>query len=408
MSESHSTAPTLSDKPSKPHPDFPLFAHAAGVWAKKIRGKLHYFGPWSDPDGALKKYLEQKDDLHAGKLPRDDPAGLTVKTLANAFLNHKQALVNAGELAMQTWRKYKEVTDLIVSRFGKQRLVSDLGTDDFARLRNEMARRWGALRLRDFIQHIRSVFKYGTDAGLLDHAVRFGPGFARPSKKTMRLERAKRGPLMFQAAELRKMLEAAGQPLRAMILLGINCGFGNADCGTLPLSALDLDGGWVNYHRPKTGIDRRCALWPETVAALREALARRPAPKDKVHAGLVFVTKYGDSWFKEKTIDNPVSKEAKKLLDRLHINGRRGLGFYTLRHTFETIGGETKDQVAVDAVMGHADESMAAQYREGISDARLKTVSDCVRAWLFPPEACVPASALTEGSLDHDPSDPHV
>jgi hypothetical protein len=44
--------------------------------------------------------------------------------------------------------------------------------------------------------------------------------------------------------------------LKAMILLGINCGYGNADCGTLPLSALDLKNGWINYHRPKTGIVR--------------------------------------------------------------------------------------------------------------------------------------------------------
>src|SRR5262245_49783684 len=141
MSDAHSNAPAASGKPTKPnkpHPDFPLFPHAAGVWAKKIRGKLHYFGKWDDPDGALKKYLEQKDALHAGRKPRPDPEGLTVKELANAFLNHKQALVDAGELAPRSWADYKQTCDLLVRHLSKQRLVDDLGPDDFAALRKKM------------------------------------------------------------------------------------------------------------------------------------------------------------------------------------------------------------------------------------------------------------------------------
>lgn len=51
---------------------------------------------------------------------------------------------------------------------------------------------------------------------------------------------------MFEAQELRRLIAAANVQLKAMILLGVNCGFGNADCGTLPLSALDLDGGFVH------------------------------------------------------------------------------------------------------------------------------------------------------------------
>jgi integrase len=136
----------------------------------------------------------------------------------------------------------------------------------------------------------------------------------------------------------------------------------------------------------KTGQPRRAALWPETVAAIRDALAVRPAAKDPADEELVFLTAKGNPWHK-KIEDNPVSKETRKLLDALGINGHRN--FYALRHTFETVGGEARDQVAVDHVMGHSREDMASVYRERISDARLKAVTDHVRAWLFQPEAGV-------------------
>jgi hypothetical protein len=104
MSDTHPTAPAAAGKPAKPYPDFPLTPHPAGYWCKKIWGKLHYFGPWSDPDGALKKYLEQKEDLYAGRTPRADPAGLRVKDIANAYLIAKKDAVAAGELSPRPWR----------------------------------------------------------------------------------------------------------------------------------------------------------------------------------------------------------------------------------------------------------------------------------------------------------------
>jgi integrase len=368
------------EKPAKPHPNFPLFAHASGQWAKKIRGRMHYFGGWADPGAALENYRRQADDLHVGRTPRPEPAALTLKDVVNHFLNFKKALLDTGELAPRTWGEYKATADLLIGTFGKQRLVSDLGPDDFARLRNQMAERWGPVRLGNAIQRVRCLFKYAADAGLIDRAVRFGPGFARPSAKTLRLHRARQGLRMFEAGEIRRVLDATSGQLRAMLLLGINCGYGNADCGTLPLTGLDLDGGWVAYHRPKTGITRRCPLWPETVQALREVLAGRPAPKDSATEGLVFVTKFGQPWAKTES-NSPLSKELRKLLDALGIDG--GRNFYCLRHTFETIGGESRDQVAVDYLMGHSRGDMASVYRERISDGRLRAVTDHVREWLF-------------------------
>jgi integrase len=392
MSDTHSTAPAPSGKPAKPYPEFPLTAHPAGYWCKKIRGKLHYFGPWSDPDGALNKYLEQKDDLHAGRTPRPDPGALTAKDAANAFLNAKKTLVDAGELSPLTWADYKRVADDLVAHVGKARLVSDLAPEDFSGLRIKMAKKWGPHRLKKSVQYVRSLFKFIYESGLIDRPMRFGPAFKRPSAKTLRLHRAKQGPNLFTAEEVHQLLGVAGLQVKAMILLGINCGFGNSDCGNLPLAALDLERGWVDYPRPKTGIARRCALWPETVEALKVALARRPEPKDPAHAGLVFITKYRQSWFKTESA-GPLILEIRKLLNKLGINGRKGLGFYTLRHTFRTVADEAKDQPAADYIMGHEVPHMSSVYRETISDERLRAVADHVRAWLFTPKA---ANATTE------------
>src|SRR5438128_214050 len=59
VSDIYSTPPTGDGKPTRPSPDPPL-PHAEGAGAKKIRGKMHHFGPWDDPDGALKTGLSRQ------------------------------------------------------------------------------------------------------------------------------------------------------------------------------------------------------------------------------------------------------------------------------------------------------------------------------------------------------------
>jgi hypothetical protein len=258
-------------KPEKPYPGFPMFPHATKRWAKKIRGKLHYFGRWDDPGAALQKYLDQKDDLYAGRTPRVSGEGLTIAELCNHFLNTKRHLLDNGEITDGTFRDYYETCYRIVDTFSRNRLVDDLFADDFGLLRISLAKTRGPAALKNQIGNVRMVFKFGYDQLLIDKPIRYGQSFNKSSRKVLRIARNKNGPRMFEADELRKILETAKRPVKAMVLLGINCGFGQSDIANLPQSAIDFDNGWIEFPRPKTGIERRCQLWPETVEALREA-----------------------------------------------------------------------------------------------------------------------------------------
>ncbi len=389
------TAPTAT-KPGKPYPDFPLFPHATKRWAKKIRGKMHYFGPWSDWQGALKKYEQQAEEYRTGRELERERDALTVRGLVTRFLDSQRVKLAAGQLAPVTFTDCRRTCKLILDTFG-DRPIEGLSPRDFEQMLGDMARRgWGPVTIGNNVQRVRTVFSYAVGARLLDVPVSFGGGFRRPEKKVLRLARAAKGPRMIEATELRTVLQAAGARMRAMILLGINCGYGNHDVATLPIGALDLDAGWTHYPRPKTGIDRRCPLWPETVAALRGVLAHRGTPQRQEHAGLVLLTRRGQPWSKElamrEKLDasadaspgnaDPISRGFTVLLKRLGLH-RPGLGFYALRHTFETIAGGSKDQVAVDHIMGHDRGDMATLYRERIDDDRLRAVVEYVHRWLF-------------------------
>jgi integrase len=376
-------------KPAKPRPDFPLVANGNGQWSKQIRGKVYYFGPWEDPQAALSRYLDVRDDRQAGRTPRprnDDR--LTLGDLVNEFLNFKRQLVDSGELSARSHREYQATGKTLVTILGRSTVVEEIRPDDLLRVRNKLAETRGPIALGSEIGRCRVLLNFAYDQELTDKKVRFGKAFRKPSKKTLRQHKAKRdlanGKRFFEATEIRQLIDAAGVPMRAMIYLAINAGFGNADCGKLVASALDLDRGFVAFPRPKTGIDRLAFLWPKTIEAIQQAIAERPDHKREEDAELVFITKYGLPWFKETSSTNPVSQEFRKLLKATGLH-RHGVGFYALRHTFETVAGACRDQVAVNHVMGHMDNTMAGEYREAIGDDRLQHVAKTVRTWLFPP-----------------------
>ncbi len=351
-------------KPAKPYDGFPLFPHATGRWAKKIRGKFVFFGPWEDPFGALDRYTSQRDQLHAGLVPRGTPSppaevaaragsastsvrasspahavlnggdagaaqkrpgrkaappaglsaavrdaaeALTLRDLANRFLSAKQRRMEAGEMSPRSFNDLFHTAGLLLSGLGKDRRADDITQADFGKLRMHLAKGRGPISLGAHIQRIRSVFKFAFEAGLMERPMRFGPEFEKPTRKAVRQARNERPNRMFEPAEIKTLLTSAGVQMRAMILLGLNAGLGNTDLSSLPRAALDLKRGFVDFPRPKTQIPRRAPLWTETVDALRQALEARPKPKDPGTEDLVFVTKYGRAWVRN-TAPGPRSK----------------------------------------------------------------------------------------------------
>jgi integrase len=390
--------------------DFPLKVHkGTGRWIKKIRGVVYYFTTLAeDPSGveAHERYLKEKDDLEngRGRAQRDDR--LTVAELANRFLEFKSHLRDTGELRVRTFNGYYWACDALVHGIGKTRTVESLTPDDFGKLRIKLAKTKkgepkSAVALRNEMQRVRSIFKFAHDQGLIPAPVRFGQSFQKPKPDVIRRaraeHRAKHGDRMLEASELRAILEdVKDQPaLRAMVLLACNTGFGQTDLSSLPRRCVDLDKGIVDFARPKTGIERRIPLWPETTDAIRAYLKHRPKAKRRADAEKLFLTRCGSPWVKlSKSRRDPTKKgaggnvcdalggEFSKALVRLGIKRAR-VGFYSLRHGFETIAGETADQVAVDAVMGHVPQGMSAEYRERVGADRIFRVVQHVRRWLF-------------------------
>ena len=242
--------------------DFPLKVHpmGGGYWYKTVRGKFYYFGKVADDprgDQALKEWIRVKDDLYAGRPPTPAGGGFRLRDLLNKFLNDKRTLVESGELSPRTWEEYHQTCLLLADRIGKTRLVSTVGPDDFSKLRTHLAETRGPTGVGGEVGRVKMVFNHAVKSGWIPRLPVYGPNFKRPSQKVMREQRIKGGRRMLEPAELQLLLKASSPQMRAMILLAVNCGLGNADCGRLRESHLDLVGGWLDYPRPKTAIARR-------------------------------------------------------------------------------------------------------------------------------------------------------
>lgn len=368
----------------KPRKAFPLWPHPNGQWAKRIEGEIRYFGVWDQPEEALAEYhkhlLSQQDS------PRLGP--LTLGDMVNFFLDEKKQAI-PHEMAQCTWNDYARVGKEMIKVLGRTFRVDRMEPKDFARLRAAMAKGRAPTTLSNRMTWVRVIFNWAYQSELIGPP-RYGKSFDRPSRTTLRKYRAAQPKKRFSAEQVRALIDTARQPLKAMILLGINCGMGNRDCAHLSHNHLNLEEARFDYARGKTGVHRWGPLWPETVDALREAMKTCPTPKDPSLGDRVFITKYGGSWCSEEKNIDPIAQEMRKLCKELGFH-QKGVGFYSLRHTFYTIAKKCKDIEAAKFIMGHVEEAndMGAFYDEDNFDEeevdveRLNVAVNFVRDWLF-------------------------
>lgn len=363
----------------KPYDGFPLYPHATKRWCKKILGKIHYFGPLNDWEAALKRYNYEMPFLSQGLIPppQDKDALVTVEEMCNLFLAHCDSRVASGELAARSFSDYRRVSKVMIQVLGADCAVEHIGKEHLGKLREYMANKYNLVSLGNEIARCRVIFNYAYRDGLIAAPVRMGSSFARPSAKSIRIAKASQPPKIFTIEELTSIYAHATPVLRAFMLLALNGGMGNSDIGQL--QHRHIQNGWVDFPRPKTGIARRFPLWPETLAAIEQCSSQGQGDD------LLFLTKYRESWHKADsgTTDCPIAKEFRKICIAAKCH-QKGRGFYALRHQFRTIADSACDRVAIDTIMGHADYSMGAVYREWVDPERLQKVVNHVRQWVAP------------------------
>ena len=383
-------------KPAKPYKDFPLFAHNNGQWAKKIKGRIYCFGVWADWNAALEKYEAERDRLQTGREIVDK---LSLGDGINRYLTMLEQERDLGEISprhfddvVKSLRRIvgycdptseKRVYETVLP---KSLTIDSLGPDDFQRVRRMFAMKKDGKTpvspntLGPHITRTKTFFNYLFDEGLIERPVNFGSKFKPPAKRKKRLAREQKAAMLFEREEILEAIAQANYRLKAMILLGVNCGLGNEDISRLKFSDFNLLDGWLYTLRNKTGVRRRAKLWATTVDALQMVIDRRFEPASDVDANLVFITRHRRAYNEDPTT---VTQNFTKLLKKIDAYRGDGRSFYSLKKTFRTIADGELDFVAVKLAIGHADNSIDDYYRLKIDDARLERIAERVRVWLY-------------------------
>jgi integrase len=383
MLESKPKRKTRSDK-------FPLTLHKTGQFCKKIKGKLYYFGKYKQK--ALELYLEQATYLHLGKTNEVKSSGndISLKTLSNFYLDYQHHQAQSEEI---TWRHVYDQTALLRSfakYIGSNRMVSDITTADLQNYYKKLVTSGKAARtINNRITAVKSMFNWAINNEIVEKI---------PNLKAIKkLTPLKAEKPIFNIHQIKKILEYASPQMKAMILLGLNCGFGCTDCAELQWIHIHFENSRIIFPRGKPGVPRNLCLWLETVAALKAIPNKGEHVFYTMKGNLrVRIIKSTSKDGREKfTSEDTISKDFSKLLKKAGIKTEKGVGFYTLRRTAATLAARSGDPFAVQRLLGHTDLKMASVYVQDVSEQTDKVVNN-VRNLIIQGGSSPEANAVTD------------
>lgn len=352
-------------------------AHRSGYWRLRRKGRDIYLARIEDPDEALAFYHKHREQIESGKPIEVDDShdrkpsnarSITLKTALDEHLDRRLAESERGDIEYTSYLSDRDTCKLIIRSLGRHTPILDLGPTDYARLLASWSAHSVHTRRRNVgytKRIIRNVFeRHGLGAPY------FGPDFKPPSDRALRKHRIAKGDRSLDREHVLRLINNADPRMRALLLLGINGGYGPTDVSHTMCSDVDLGRGRIDHTRKKTGVRRCVPLWPKTVEAIEPFMGEPDQPLFRSRTGRPIV----------HDTTNPLSDWFRSLADSCALPNAQ---FYDLRRTFRTIADQLGDDRYTRIVMGHTERDIDDIYKQQTFWPRLQRITDHVHAWLF-------------------------
>ncbi|MBA7624985.1 hypothetical protein ES703_32406 [subsurface metagenome] len=191
----------------------------------------------------MERYLEQATFLHNGKAKmfKTTNGNMTLKSLCNIYLQHQQAKAASAEITIRHHADQISCLKKLMSFIGQHRKINEISTLDLQNYKRKLKRAYNsAHRINLHISIMKTMFHWARKNDILDYIPNID---AVSCVKIIHKHR-----LVFTSKDIHKLLDAADVQMKAMIWLGLNCGFGCTDCTELKWSDLDLVNGKLAWY----------------------------------------------------------------------------------------------------------------------------------------------------------------